>query len=296
MISVRMVGRGGQGIKSSARIVGTAAFLGGFNVQDQPIYGAERRGAPVLAFIRISDRQILERGPVDAPSLLVIADDSLLDDPSLNIFEMLPEESHIFVNTPIAAKSIAAQYHLPNRISVANLDEMAEKCLERAIVSSALAGASSRLLGQNFADLQQAMTRELGHIGIAGQELTGNFMLAKEAFDSLSPMIGIEVKTKRENPVFVELPYRLPKISSSVIVSPENTSQRRVGMWAQYKPKIDNDACTKCRICFVYCPDSAIHIGKDDFPVIDYDACKGCDICLTECPVKAISLVKRKGT
>jgi pyruvate ferredoxin oxidoreductase gamma subunit len=296
MISVKLVGRGGQGIKSSARIVGTAAFLGGFNVQDQPIYGAERRGAPVLAFIRISSRQILERGPIGAPSLLVIADDSLMDDPSLKIFETLPDESHIFVNTPRTANSIAAEYHLANKISVADLDEMAERCLDKPIVSAALAGAISRLLGQNYADLRQAMTLELSHIGIGGQGLAGNFMAAREAYDSLSPMTGIEVKTRGENPAFAEVPYHPPKISTSTILSPGNTGQRRVGMWARYKPKIDNEICTKCRICFVYCPDSAIHIGKDDFPFVDYDACKGCDICFTECPVKAIMLVKRKGT
>jgi pyruvate ferredoxin oxidoreductase delta subunit len=56
---------------------------------------------------------------------------------------------------------------------------------------------------------------------------------------------------------------------------------------------IDYDECTKCRICFVYCPDSAITIGADDYPHVNYDACKGCDICYTECPVKAISLVRR---
>lgn len=49
MIRVRFHGRGGQGAKTASRIVGTAAFLQGYTAQDSPIYGAERRGAPVAA-------------------------------------------------------------------------------------------------------------------------------------------------------------------------------------------------------------------------------------------------------
>ena len=47
MRTVRFHGRGGQGAKTASRILGTAAFLEGFVAQDSPIYGAERRGAPL---------------------------------------------------------------------------------------------------------------------------------------------------------------------------------------------------------------------------------------------------------
>ena len=47
-------------------------------MQDQPFYGAERRGAPISAFITISDRPILTRGIIFNPFFTIIADDSLL--------------------------------------------------------------------------------------------------------------------------------------------------------------------------------------------------------------------------
>ena len=62
MIRIRFHGRGGHGVKTASRIAGTAAFAAGFEVQDSPIYGAERRGAAVAAFTRIDTEQILERG------------------------------------------------------------------------------------------------------------------------------------------------------------------------------------------------------------------------------------------
>jgi Pyruvate/2-oxoacid:ferredoxin oxidoreductase gamma subunit len=45
MLRIRFHGRGGQGMKTASRILGSAAFHAGLVVQDSPVYGAERRGA-----------------------------------------------------------------------------------------------------------------------------------------------------------------------------------------------------------------------------------------------------------
>ena len=81
MFRIRFHGRGGQGMKTASRIVGTAAFRQGYYAQDSPVYGAERRGAPMVAFTRFDSRPVLERGLVTAPDLVVVADASLLNDP-----------------------------------------------------------------------------------------------------------------------------------------------------------------------------------------------------------------------
>jgi pyruvate ferredoxin oxidoreductase gamma subunit len=66
MHAVRFHGRG-QGAKTASRILGTAAFLEGYQAQDSPIYGAERRGAPVAAFTRIAKEPIHERDLIAPP-------------------------------------------------------------------------------------------------------------------------------------------------------------------------------------------------------------------------------------
>ena len=64
MLRIRFHGRGGQGMKTANRILGAGALHAGCVVQDAPVYGAERRGAPMAAFTRIAHAPILERGAI----------------------------------------------------------------------------------------------------------------------------------------------------------------------------------------------------------------------------------------
>lgn len=77
MLEIRIHGRGGAGVKSSAEILGMAAFFSGFQTQDFSLYGSERRGAPVVSFVRIDAEPILERGYITTPEVIVILDDTL---------------------------------------------------------------------------------------------------------------------------------------------------------------------------------------------------------------------------
>jgi len=77
MLEIRIHGRGGAGVKSCAQILGRAAFLSGFKTQDFSLYGAERRGAPVVSFVRIDKEPILERGYITTPEIVIILDDTL---------------------------------------------------------------------------------------------------------------------------------------------------------------------------------------------------------------------------
>jgi pyruvate ferredoxin oxidoreductase gamma subunit len=68
MIEIRIHGRGGQGNVAAANLVARAAFEEGQYGQAFPNFGAERRGAPVMAFARISDNPIKRRCQVLAPA------------------------------------------------------------------------------------------------------------------------------------------------------------------------------------------------------------------------------------
>lgn len=77
MIEIRWHGRGGQGAVTAARLLAEAAFLDGKYVQAFPFFGAERRGAPVLAFTRISDTPIRTHSQVYSPDIVVVLDPTL---------------------------------------------------------------------------------------------------------------------------------------------------------------------------------------------------------------------------
>jgi pyruvate ferredoxin oxidoreductase gamma subunit len=77
MISVRIHGRGGQGVKKAAQILARAAYLAGYYTQDFALYGAERRGAPVTSFVRLDKDPIKTRGYVWNPDFIIVLDDTL---------------------------------------------------------------------------------------------------------------------------------------------------------------------------------------------------------------------------
>jgi len=77
MISIRLHGRGGQGVKKAAQILARAAYLAGFQTQDFALYGAERKGAPVTSFVRIDKKSINTRGYVWNPDFILVLDDTL---------------------------------------------------------------------------------------------------------------------------------------------------------------------------------------------------------------------------
>ena len=54
MHEVRFHGRGGQGAVTSAELLAQAAIADGNSAQAFPSFGPERRGAPVIAFARVS--------------------------------------------------------------------------------------------------------------------------------------------------------------------------------------------------------------------------------------------------
>jgi pyruvate ferredoxin oxidoreductase delta subunit len=71
-----------------------------------------------------------------------------------------------------------------------------------------------------------------------------------------------------------------------------NAIRHRTGNWRVFKPFINYKKCISCKLCFTFCPDSAIlwkRTKEKEFPQYDYDICKGCMLCKEICPVKAIS-------
>lgn len=80
----------------------------------------------------------------------------------------------------------------------------------------------------------------------------------------------------------------------AVVTEPGSTVKNKTGSWRSLKPLVDEKKCTRCGICWSFCPDIAIKISKDKGAVIDYEHCKGCGICAAICPFKAIVMVKEE--
>lgn len=79
MVEIRFHGRGGQGAVTAANLLADAAIREGKYAQAFPHFGAERRGAPVVAFARISDRPIEIHSRIKHPDIIVVLDPRIFD-------------------------------------------------------------------------------------------------------------------------------------------------------------------------------------------------------------------------
>jgi 2-oxoacid:acceptor oxidoreductase gamma subunit (pyruvate/2-ketoisovalerate family) len=90
-------GRGGQGAVTAAQILATAAFSEGHYSQTFPKFGMERRGAPLVAFLRIDDEPIEIRGKIFQADGIVVLDSKLLQ--ISNPLESLKKGGFLLVNS-----------------------------------------------------------------------------------------------------------------------------------------------------------------------------------------------------
>ena len=98
LIEICFHGRGGQGAVTAANILASAALKdGNIGVQAFPFFGAERRGAPVRAFARISDREINLRSEIYNPDIVVVLDESIIG--LVDVIGGLKESGAIVINT-----------------------------------------------------------------------------------------------------------------------------------------------------------------------------------------------------
>ena len=84
MIEIVFHGRGGQGSVIASEILSRAFFYEGKHVQSFPSFGVERRGAPVMAFLRCDDHPIIIRSQIYKPDHILVLDRNLLELPHVH--------------------------------------------------------------------------------------------------------------------------------------------------------------------------------------------------------------------
>jgi pyruvate ferredoxin oxidoreductase gamma subunit len=98
MLEIRFHGRGGQGTVVATILLAKAFFEAGYAVQSFPLFGVERRGAPVEAYLRVDTREIRVRTNVYRPDHLVVLDLTLLQ--AIDVTQGLKAGGWILINSP----------------------------------------------------------------------------------------------------------------------------------------------------------------------------------------------------
>jgi len=297
ILRIRFHGRGGQGMKTASRILGSAFFAEGFEVQDAPRYGAERRGAPIFAYVRAGRAPIDERGIIRTPDLVIVADDTLMPVPAAGVLAGLTRRTVLLVASHECAETWRHRLNL--EATVLTLPDLAD-AQDRAaqpLVGAACAGAAARLVGViGEAALEQAIETELGHLGTA--VVAGNRARALEAYARMADHEGLVTAgapadaAAWQSPAWVELPFEDARVSAPVIHAALTSELAQTGLWRTVRPVIDDARCKRCWwVCSTFCPDGAITVDDTGRPQIDYAHCKGCLICVAQCPPHAITAV-----
>ena len=142
MFEVRIHGRGGQGVVTSAELLALAAFLEGRHAQAFPSFGSERTGAPVVAFCRFDEREIRVREPIMAPDALIIGDPTLLH--QVAVFAGLKEAGPVLLNSSHGAGGLGLG-ELESRVITVPATALAREHLGRPLPNAALLGGFAAL-------------------------------------------------------------------------------------------------------------------------------------------------------
>ena len=98
LVEICFHGRGGQGAVTAANLLAAAALRdGNKGVQAFPLFGAERRGAPVRAFARISEEEIHLRSEIYNPDIVIVLDESIMD--LVDVLKGVKDDGKILINT-----------------------------------------------------------------------------------------------------------------------------------------------------------------------------------------------------
>ncbi len=146
LLEIRWHGRGGQGAVTSAELLARAAIGEGKYAQAFPSFGPERRGAPVVAFVRIGGQERIRiRGEVTDPDVVVVLDPGLLR--VVNVTAGLRPNGVIAINTAKPPEQIGQELGKGSRLATVNATKIAREILGVPITNTTMIGAVVRATG-----------------------------------------------------------------------------------------------------------------------------------------------------
>ncbi len=163
MKEIRIHGRGGQGSVTAAELLAVAAFEDGKYSQAFPAFGVERRGAPVMAFVRLDEKPVRLRSQIYEPDYVIVQDSTLVD--VVDVARGAKSDGIILINT----EKSAAAFKLETKAKVKTIDatRLAIDFIGKPIVNTTLIGAFAGVSGLiNPASIKSAvMERFPGKVG-----------------------------------------------------------------------------------------------------------------------------------
>jgi 2-oxoacid:acceptor oxidoreductase gamma subunit (pyruvate/2-ketoisovalerate family) len=176
VIEIKFIGRGGQGVVVASEVFARACFEEGLYPQSFAIYGGERRGAVVAAFVRTDTKKIYLKCDIDYPDHLVLFDGSLFN--ADEIARQVKPGGTLLLNGVEPQKAGALKGY---RIGLINAIDISRQNGLGTIVNTTVLGAYTRLTG--LISIEGLLKVIKGHIPAA---IDQNMAAAREAYEQLT--------------------------------------------------------------------------------------------------------------
>ncbi len=142
MKEIRLHGRGGLGSVKAAEVLVYAAVKDGKYGNSIPFFGFERQGAPVTAFVKISDKPIRAKNRVNNPDIVVVLDPTIMN--AVNVFEGIKDNSTLILNTKQNIDDIKIPANVKT-VALIDATKISLDILGKSITNTVMLGAFCRV-------------------------------------------------------------------------------------------------------------------------------------------------------
>jgi 2-oxoacid:acceptor oxidoreductase gamma subunit (pyruvate/2-ketoisovalerate family) len=178
LLEVRWHGRGGLGAVTSAELLARAAASEGKFTQSFPSFGPERRGAPVVAFLRIGDQFIRTRTNVRTPDVVVVIDPRLLR--VVDVTDGLKDNGLLIINSTRTPSQLKAEFGYKWTVASVDATRIARDTIGVPITNTAMIGAFLKLSPViQLSAMREALEERFG------TRAAPNFAAMQRAYDEL---------------------------------------------------------------------------------------------------------------
>ena len=138
-VGIRWHARGGQGAVTSSKILAEAANLEDNYFLGMPDYGAERAGAAMRSFTRVSSKPLRDLSEITEPDAVVVLDATLLDE--VDVVAGLKTDGALVINTTESPSHIRAKLGYKGKIIIVDATSISMETMGRNIPNIAMLGA-----------------------------------------------------------------------------------------------------------------------------------------------------------